>query len=192
MYNIFTAYHCSFQHVSVEGTVLEGSGAEWRSWWTSMPITFVAKNHCKPPASGKIAHQVMGAEPGPFPLGLCLLICDSAWMRSPLVLFPLKTRGSEQPRMSAWVITSVMSNSCVTPWTEAHQAPLSMDSPGKNTGVGCHFLLHHMCIKRMKGKLDSFHLLLTPASTSHFFIKCELGTSLVVQWLTIYLAMWEK
>ena len=23
----------------------------------------------------------------------------------------------------------------------AHQAPLSMDSPGKNTGVGCHFLL---------------------------------------------------
>ena len=29
----------------------------------------------------------------------------------------------------------------VTPSTGAHQAPLSMDSPGKNTGVGCHFLL---------------------------------------------------
>ena len=28
-----------------------------------------------------------------------------------------------------------------TPWTVAHQAPLSMDSPGKNTGVGCHALL---------------------------------------------------
>ena len=28
----------------------------------------------------------------------------------------------------------------VTPWTVAHQACLSMDSPGKNTGVGCHFL----------------------------------------------------
>ena len=28
-----------------------------------------------------------------------------------------------------------------TPWTVAHQAPLSRDSPGKNTGVGCHFLL---------------------------------------------------
>ena len=28
-----------------------------------------------------------------------------------------------------------------TLWTAAHQAPLSMDSPGKNTGVGCHFLL---------------------------------------------------
>ena len=28
-----------------------------------------------------------------------------------------------------------------TLWTVAHQAPLSMDSLGKNTGVGCHFLL---------------------------------------------------
>ena len=30
---------------------------------------------------------------------------------------------------------------CVTLWTVAHQAPLSRNSPGKNTGVGCHFLL---------------------------------------------------
>ena len=29
----------------------------------------------------------------------------------------------------------------VTPWTVTHQAPLSMESPGKNTGVNCHFLL---------------------------------------------------
>ena len=29
----------------------------------------------------------------------------------------------------------------VTPWTVAHQAPPSVGSPGKNTGVGCHFLL---------------------------------------------------
>ena len=28
----------------------------------------------------------------------------------------------------------------VTPWTVAHQASLSMGSPGKNTGVGCHTL----------------------------------------------------
>ena len=28
-----------------------------------------------------------------------------------------------------------------TPWTVAHQDPLSMESPGKNTGLGCHFLL---------------------------------------------------
>ena len=39
---------------------------------------------------------------------------------------------------------AVVAESCltlVTPWTVTHQAPLSWDSPGKNTGVGCHFLL---------------------------------------------------
>ena len=30
----------------------------------------------------------------------------------------------------------------VAPWTVAHQAPLSMGFSSKNTGVGCHFLLH--------------------------------------------------
>ena len=29
----------------------------------------------------------------------------------------------------------------------AHQAPLPWDSPGKNTGVGCHFLLQYMKVK---------------------------------------------
>ena len=36
---------------------------------------------------------------------------------------------------------------CLTlwdPWTVAHQAPLSMDSSGKNTGVGCHALLQEI------------------------------------------------
>ena len=28
-----------------------------------------------------------------------------------------------------------------TPWTVARQAPLSMGSPGKNAGMGCHSLL---------------------------------------------------
>ena len=36
---------------------------------------------------------------------------------------------------------------CVTPWTAAHSAPPSLDSPGKNTGVGCYFLLQCMKVK---------------------------------------------
>ena len=36
---------------------------------------------------------------------------------------------------------------CVTPQTAAHQAPHPWDSPGKNTGVGCHFLLQGMKVK---------------------------------------------
>ena len=36
---------------------------------------------------------------------------------------------------------------CVTAWTAAHQAPHPWDSPGKNTGVGCRFLLQCMKVK---------------------------------------------
>ena len=36
---------------------------------------------------------------------------------------------------------------CATPWTAAHQAPCPWDSPGKNTGVGCHFRLQCMKVK---------------------------------------------
>ena len=36
---------------------------------------------------------------------------------------------------------------CVTPEMAAHQAPHPWDSPGKNTGVGCHFLLQCMKVK---------------------------------------------
>ena len=35
----------------------------------------------------------------------------------------------------------------VTPEAAAHQAPHPWDSPGKNTGVGCHFLLQCMKVK---------------------------------------------
>ena len=33
-----------------------------------------------------------------------------------------------------------MSDSSMTPWTIAHQAPLYMGFSSRNTGVGCHFL----------------------------------------------------
>ena len=36
---------------------------------------------------------------------------------------------------------------CVTPEMAGHQAPRPWDSPGKNTGVGCHFLLQCMKLK---------------------------------------------
>ena len=41
------------------------------------------------------------------------------------------------------VCSCSVAKSCLTlltPWTVAHQAPLSMDSPGESTGVGCHAL----------------------------------------------------
>ena len=42
-----------------------------------------------------------------------------------------------------WIIgcaVCAVSNSAI-PWSVARQAPLSVDFPGKNTGVSCHFLL---------------------------------------------------
>ena len=36
---------------------------------------------------------------------------------------------------------------CATPETAAHQAPHPWGSPGKNTGLGCHFLLQCMKVK---------------------------------------------
>ena len=36
---------------------------------------------------------------------------------------------------------------CETPETAAHQAPHPWDSPGKNTGVACHFFLQCMKVK---------------------------------------------
>ena len=47
---------------------------------------------------------------------------------------------------------SVMSDSA-TPWTIAHQAPLSM-GPGKNTGVGCHSLLQFLSILKLLYIMD--------------------------------------
>ena len=36
---------------------------------------------------------------------------------------------------------------CATPETAAHQASRPWDSPGKNTGMGCHFLPQCMKVK---------------------------------------------
>src|SRR5574337_503031 len=50
--------------------------------------------------------------------------------------------------MNAYTKGKGKSLSCVrlfaTPWTAAYQAPPSWDFLGKNTGVGCHFLLQEI------------------------------------------------
>ena len=54
---------------------------------------------------------------------------------------------------------------CATLWTVAHQSPLSMDSSGKNTGVGCYALLQGIFLTQ---GLNS-HLLLSAALAGRFF-----------------------
>ena len=51
----------------------------------------------------------------------------------------LGNRSHKQWQFNAYVISCVLL--FATPWAAAHEAPLSWDSPGKNAGVSCHFLL---------------------------------------------------
>ena len=53
---------------------------------------------------------------------------------------------------------------CVTPQMAAHQAPRPWDSPSKNTGVGCHFLLQ--CMHDAK-HLSCVRLCVTPWTAAH-------------------------
>ena len=55
---------------------------------------------------------------------------------------------------------------CVTPWTAAHQAPRPWDSPGKNTGVGCHFLLQRVKVKSEREVTQSCLTLSSPMDCS--------------------------
>ena len=55
---------------------------------------------------------------------------------------------------------------CATPETAAHQAPHPWDSPGKNTGVGCHFLLQCMKVKSESEVTQSCPILRDPMDCS--------------------------
>ena len=55
---------------------------------------------------------------------------------------------------------------CVTPETAAHQAPRPWVSPGKSTGVGCHFLLQCMKVKTESEVTQSCPTLSNPMDCS--------------------------
>ena len=62
-------------------------------------------------------------------------------------------------------ITSVMSNSVQPHRWQPTRLPSPWDSPGKNTGVGCHFLLQ--CIKVKVKSLSRVWLFATPWTAAH-------------------------
>ena len=55
---------------------------------------------------------------------------------------------------------------CATPQTAANQAPRPWDSPGKNTGVGCHFLLRCLKVKSENEVTQSCPTLRDPTDCS--------------------------
>ena len=51
---------------------------------------------------------------------------------------------------------------CATPWRQPIRLHRPWDFPGKNTGVGCHFLLQCMKVKSKSEVAQSLQLLATP------------------------------
>ena len=55
---------------------------------------------------------------------------------------------------------------CATPETVATRLPSPWDSPGKNTGLGCHFLLQCMKVKSENEVAQSYQTLSDPMDCS--------------------------
>ena len=64
-------------------------------------------------------------------------------------------------------ITLVVSNSVRPQRRQPTRLPRPWDSPGKNTGVGCHFLLQCMKVKSESEVAQSCPTLATPRSAAH-------------------------
>ena len=64
-------------------------------------------------------------------------------------------------------VTSVVSNSVRPHRRQPTRLPHPWDSPGKNTGVGCHFLLHCMKVKSESEVAQSCPTLATPRTAAY-------------------------
>ena len=72
---------------------------------------------------------------------------------------------------------------CATPWTAAHQAPLSQNSLGKSTGVGCHFLLPKRFLSRSIVFLYFFALITEDGFLTSPCYPLELGIQMGMSFL---------
>jgi len=104
-----------------------------------------------------------------------------------------------EPDMEQWLLLLLLSRFsrvrlCATPETAAHQAPCPWDSPGKNTGVGCHFLLQ--CMK-VKSESEVTQLCLTlcdpmdcslPGSSAHGILQAKVLEWGAIPYIQLYKA----
>ena len=107
--------------------------------------------------------------------------CLLPWQAGSLPLVP-----PGKPICGSWpcCLVTVTSDSSATPWAVATRLLCPWDFPGKNTGVGYHFLLQGIFLTQ--GSNQSLWRLLHRRADS--LLLYHLG-SLVVQWLGIRLPM---
>ena len=65
------------------------------------------------------------------------------------------------------LVASVVSDSVRSQRGQPTRLPRPWDSPGKNTGVGCHFLLQCVKVKSESEVAQSCRLLVTPWTAAH-------------------------
>ena len=65
------------------------------------------------------------------------------------------------------LVASVMSDSVRSQRRQPTRLPRPWDSPGKNTGVGCHFLLQCVKVKSESEVAQSCRLLVTPWTAAY-------------------------
>ena len=89
-------------------------------------------------------------------------------------------------------VTSVMSNSVQPHRRQPTRLPYPWDSPGKNTGVGCHFLLQCMKVKSENEVVQSCPTLSDPmdcsltSSSIHWIFQAR-----VLEWVVISFSVWN-
>ena len=83
------------------------------------------------------------------------------------IFFPIKKRWKTKVSVAAAAaVTSVVSDPVQPQRRQPTRLPLPWDSPGKNTGVGCHFLLQCMRVKSESEVAQSCPTLLDPMDCS--------------------------
>ena len=86
----------------------------------------------------------------------------------PQVKEPLKLEEARKiPAAAAAAVASVVSDSARPHRRQPTRLPRPWDSPGKNTGVGCHFLLQCMKVKSESESLSRVQLFATPWTAAH-------------------------
>ena len=90
-------------------------------------------------------------------------------------------------------VTSVVSDSVRPHRQQPTRLPRPWDSPGRNTGVGCHFLLQCMKVKVKVKSLSHDQLFLTPWTAAHQ-APSSMGFSRQEHWsgLPFLVGGWEK
>ena len=91
--------------------------------------------------SSIIVHNIIVQIEKPKPC----LECHTWTEEMPIKCWPIPWLKKSKNIVYYMLAQSLIHDQClVTPWTTVHQAPLSWNFPGENTGTGCHFLLQEI------------------------------------------------